>query len=286
MTSHQERVKCSLERINVPAWYSGRQERQERQRHVSGGTSHSYAGPQRWRSSSARPGWRRDGENFSSGQTSRENSRCSTPCSRPVYHSSYTRWSTSKLNYIAGRESCFTTPGTSPAHSSYSIKSLTSNTNSNSYRPPYMGWRSQEKLKSTTSSTSLVTTPAQRLAVSSIKKPSTSPRQSQGQDSYDYFKREKAKPKHDNTALHESIKQVTGAIDDFCKSSKRSRRPLTSKGTYEGLMEAKQFHTGGHLWMESSFLPTKSNLRASSARARLEGFNLRNGGVRLEDQIF
>jgi len=149
-----------------------------------------------------------------------------------------------------------------------------------------MGWRSQEKLKSTTSSTSLVTTPAQRLAVSSIKKPSTSPRQSQGQDSYDYFKREKAKPKHDNTALHESIKQVTGAIDDFCKSSKRSRRPLTSKGTYEGLMEAKQFHTGGHLWMESSFLPTKSNLRASSARARLEGFNLRNGGVRLEDQIF
>ena len=78
MSSHQERVKSSLERINVPAWYSGRQERGERQRHLSGGSSlssHSYAGPQRWRSSSARPGWRRDGENFSSGQTSRENSR-------------------------------------------------------------------------------------------------------------------------------------------------------------------------------------------------------------------
>ena len=184
-----------------------------------------------------------------------------------------------------------------------------------------MGWRSQEKLKSP-SSNSLVTTPAQRLAVSSIKwgwegnirsflefynprKPLTSSGRSQGQDSYDYFKREKPKPKHDNTALHESIKQVTGAIDDFCKSSKRSRRPLTSKGTYEGkkccslhiiilrtiivgLMEAKQFHTGGHLWMESSFLPTKSNanMRASSARARLEGFSLRNGDVRLEDQIF
>ena len=53
-------------------------------------------------------------------------------------------------------------------------------------------------------------------------------------------------------------------------------------------MEAKQFSTGGHLWMESSFLPTKSNanMRASSARARLEGFSLRNGDVRLEDQIF
>ena len=65
--------------------------------------------------------------------------RCSTPANsrdRPVYHSSYTRWSTSKLNYIAGKESSFTTPGTSPAHSSYSIKSLASSTNGsyNTYR--------------------------------------------------------------------------------------------------------------------------------------------------------
>ena len=43
---------------------------------------------------------------------------------------------------------------------------------------------------------------------SNRRKPSTSPGRSQGQDSYDYFKREKPKPKHDNTALHESIKQV------------------------------------------------------------------------------
>ena len=47
-------------------------------------------------------------------------------------------------------------------------------------------------------------------------------------------KREKTEPKLDNSALHESIKQVTCAIDDYCKSSKRSRRHLTSKGTYEG----------------------------------------------------
>ena len=64
--------------------------------------------------------------------------RCSTPANRdrPLYHSSYTRWSTSKLNYIAGKESSFTTPGTSPAHSSYSIKSLASSTNGsyNTYR--------------------------------------------------------------------------------------------------------------------------------------------------------
>ena len=28
--------------------------------------------------------------------------------------------------------------------------------------------------------------------------------------------------------------KVTVAIDDYCKSTKRNRRPLTSKGTYEG----------------------------------------------------
>ena len=65
-------------------------------------------------------------------------SRCSTPAAggRSLYQSSYTRWSTSKLNYIAGRESSYTTPGTSPAHSSYSIKSLASGTNGshNTYR--------------------------------------------------------------------------------------------------------------------------------------------------------
>ena len=158
-----------------------------------------------------------------------------------MYHSSYTRWSTSKLNYIAGKESSFTTPGTSPAHSSYSIKSLASSTNGsyNTYRcilvilllsfyfnhtymlliffqprQPYMGWRSQEQLKST-SSTDLISNPAQRLASSSIRPSSannaTSGRKSVKISDYSDFyreKREKSAPKHDNSALHESIKQV------------------------------------------------------------------------------
>ena len=55
-------------------------------------------------------------------------------------------------------------------------------------------------------------------------------------------------------------------------------------------MESKQFNAGGHLWMESSFLPTKpsSSVRSSSARARLESLDWRTGEgeLRLEDQIF
>jgi len=305
---HQTRVKDSLEKLNVPAWYRDRQERAERRRHESGESTQSSVS--RWRCGSGRAGiqggwsaYKRESGSYSQ-QTSRDNSRCSTPANRdrPLYHSSYTRWSTSKLNYIAGKESSFTTPGTSPAHSSYSIKSLASSTNGsyNTYRQQYMGWRSQEQLKNT-SSTDLISNPAQRLASSSIRPNSANNATSRRKpvkisDYSDFYqeKREKSVPKQDNSALHESIKQVTVAIDDYCKSSKRSRRPLTSKGTYEGLMESKQFSTGGHLWMESSFLPTKSKhqSRSSSAKSRMEYTDWRNNGdlgldiLRLEDQIF
>ena len=55
-------------------------------------------------------------------------------------------------------------------------------------------------------------------------------------------------------------------------------------------MESKQFSTGGHLWMESSFLPTKkpASERASSARVGLEYYNRDLGldMLRIEDQIF
>jgi len=165
-----------------------------------------------------------------------------------------------------------------------------------------MGWRSQEQLKSATSTGSLISTPAQRLANSSIRPSSATSASSRKKvtisDYGDFYreKRDNTEQKNDNSALHESIKQVTVAIDDYCKSTKRNRRPLTSKGTYEGLMESKQFSTGGHLWMESSFLPTKkskSQGRSSSARSRMDynSWSTNNGELslemlRLEDQIF
>jgi len=110
-------------------------------------------------------------------------------------------------------------------------------------------------------------------------------------DFYSDKRDKKSEPKQDNSALHESIKQVTVAIDDFCKSSKRSRKPLRSRGTYEGLMESKQLSSGGHLWMESSFLPTKTRTptqgaRVTSARARLQHYTANDAIIRLEDQIF
>ena len=63
------------------------------------------------------------------------------------------------------------------------------------------------------------------------------------------------------------------------------RRPVT------GLMESKQLSSGGHLWMESSFLPTKTRTptqgaRVASARARLQHYTANDAVIRLEDQIF
>jgi len=298
-------VKSSLEKLNIPAWYRDRQDQNQRQRHESGDSGLSCPGGgghvSRWRCGSAREGYKRG----SYSQTnSRDNSRCSTPAgsywsSNTVqYHSSYSRWSTSKLNYITGKESSFTTPGTSPAHSSYSIKSLASNCTNTSLsdnlkRQPYTGWRSQEQLKNS-GHVAPISTPAQRLATSSIRPNSVSSTYrrkviSDYSDFYKSKKREKSPPKYDNTALHDSIKQVTVAIDDYCKSSKRNRRPLTSKGTYEGLMESKQFSTGGHLWMESSFLPAKrQGVRKSRHEFSTFGDNGEFGlsGLRIEDQIF
>ena len=63
------------------------------------------------------------------------------------------------------------------------------------------------------------------------------------------------------------------------------RRPVA------GLMESKQLSSGGHLWMESSFLPTKTRTptqgaRVASARARLQHYTPNDAVIRLEDQIF
>ena len=155
LTPHQARVQKSLEKIRVPAWYKPTAE-----------YTKTISNTPRWkREETSRPGWRRDARTFPITSrpitpSSHDNSTCSTPC--PSYKSSYTRWSTNHLNHIPGRESYFTAP--SPSHSSYSIKSLNSTT-SHTYKQPYLGWRSQDCL----SFSSCVSTPAQRLAVSTIR---------------------------------------------------------------------------------------------------------------------
>merc|ERR1719470_62051 len=153
LTPHQARVQKSLEKIHVPAWYKPAEH------------TKTQSGTPRWRrEETSRPGWKRDARKLPitsrpTTHCSNGNSACSTPC--PSYKSSYTRWSTNQLNHIPDRDSFFTAP--SPSHSSYSIKSLNSTT-SNTYKQPYLGWRSQDRL----THTNYVSTPAQRLARSAL----------------------------------------------------------------------------------------------------------------------
>ena len=200
LTPHQARVQKSLEKIPVPAWYKPAAEYAKKS-----SDTHMWR-----RGETARPGWRRDSRTYPATSrpttpSSRDNSGCSTPCM--PYKTSYTRWSTNQLNHIPGRESYFTAP--SPSHSSYSIKSLNSST-SHTYKQPYLGWRSQDPLNG---GVSCISTPAQRLAVSTIRvrhvssssqarvTPSEPGRQSKNPDE-----------KKSNNDLHDSIKKVTNAI--------------------------------------------------------------------------
>ena len=81
-----------------------------------------------------------------------------------------------------------------------------------------MGWRSQEQLKRAPSAGSLISTPAQRLANSAIRPQSASSavrKKVTISDYSDFYKEKrerKPEPKQDNTALHESIKQVCTKI--------------------------------------------------------------------------
>ena len=81
---HQARVKSSLEKLNVPAWYRDRQERADRRRHESGESTVSGPGQvSRWRCGSGRAGtggwgaYKRESGSYSQ-QTSRDNSRYDT----------------------------------------------------------------------------------------------------------------------------------------------------------------------------------------------------------------
>ena len=78
---HQARVKSSLEKLNVPAWYKDRQERAERRQRRESGESvlSSRSLGAGWRCGGGRGwgGYKRPGAETDTGsqQTSRDNSR-------------------------------------------------------------------------------------------------------------------------------------------------------------------------------------------------------------------
>lgn len=153
LSSHQRRVSLSLAKLNIPAWYSDRQP--------------SARNPKKWRrEKDAGKSWRRR-----TGTQSCAVSRPITPdsislCNRspldciPPSQSSY-RWS-----YHGKENRDPISPSPEP-----DISSIKSSNSFLSYKEPYLGWRSQERLKL---SSSYLSSPSQRLASSLLNTPNLS----------------------------------------------------------------------------------------------------------------
>jgi len=151
-TQHQLRVSKSLAKLNIPSWYS------ERPRDTP-----------KWRKEkSSRSSWRRK-----CGTQSCAVSRPTTPDNISMSSSTITlrhlpsSRSTYRWSYYGGKESADPVCP-APAPNTSSIKSTNSFL---SYKQPYMGWRSQERLKL---GSSYLSTPTQRLASSLLNTPNLS----------------------------------------------------------------------------------------------------------------
>lgn len=205
MSEHQLRVQRSLQKLTVPEWYKQNQVPRE------GFLLKKPSRESRWTGTGSKT------TSLSSlGSSSAASPVILSPTSQP-----FVRWSTSKLNSTASSpcasiRSSFNTPR--QHNGSISPSSIRS---SFSYRQPYMGWRSQERLNKPR-------TPAERLANSLL--------QSQTQPSHE---------------IQTSIKEVTSAIVHYVSG-------LKPEGSDEGRSRSTSPRGSQKLcWLESSFVGIK-----------------------------
>jgi len=152
LSPHQRRVSLSLAKLNIPAWYSERQPPARTQK--------------RWRrEKEGGRSWRRK-----PGTQSCAVSRPITPdsislCNRIHLDSFPPSHSTQRWSYH-GKEN-----REPPSPSMDNMSSVKSSNSFLSYKEPYLGWRSQERLKL---GSSYLSSPSQRLASSLLNTPNLS----------------------------------------------------------------------------------------------------------------
>lgn len=225
MSEHQLRVQRSLQKLTVPEWYKQAQIPRE------GFLLHKHQ--------KQRPSWTGTTSAAGSKTTSLSSLTSSplvlspTPTSQP-----FVRWSTSKLNSTASSP-CASTRSSFNASSScrqpngsISPSSLRS---SFTYRQPYMGWRSQERL-------TRPRTPAERLASSIL----------QQQDQQNHHQSNNLNHQQESPEIQTSIKEVTSAIVHYVSGL----RPEDISDPYERQQRSPR-GSQKLCWLESSFVGTK-----------------------------
>ncbi|XP_053666822.1 uncharacterized protein LOC128715925 [Anopheles marshallii] len=261
LSEHQLRVQASLQRLNIPDWYkqySGKDGPANTTAPVAGATA-AAGGILRKRNSDVGRWTGLSSKTTSLSSLGSHRSDRSPVMLSPSAHShhgqtGFSRWSTSHLNsnqtspsvstrgsftrgglnasVISGYSTASTTAGTGANSSSSTIR--------NSFRQPYLGWRSQEKL-------SQPRTPAERLASSLLQQQGTN-KQKEQQQLKEQQQRGKHPQKEESVVTPEiqsSIIEVTSAIVHYVndQTNRHSRSRSTSPSQ--------------RCWLESSFVGTR-----------------------------
>ncbi|GAB0091944.1 hypothetical protein DMENIID0001_068650 [Sergentomyia squamirostris] len=219
LSEHQLRVQASLQRLNIPDWYKQYNTSLKPAENRNLGTTPTTNYRKRNTEYGKWAGLSSKTTSLSSlgSQRADKGSLLLSPSSHSHHgNTGFSRWSTSHLNStqtspsISGRSSFSRGTVNSNYMSGHSFINPNVGTNiRSSYRQPYLGWRSQEKLAQPR-------TPAERLA-------STLLSQQQQQE-------KNRKPEPENAEIQTSIKEVTSAIVHYVndQNSRNSRSRSTS----------------------------------------------------------
>ncbi|XP_059612211.1 uncharacterized protein LOC132258764 isoform X2 [Phlebotomus argentipes] len=228
LSEHQLRVQASLQRLNIPDWYK-QYNTTLKPVDRTPGTNYRKRNSEfgKWAGLSSKT------TSLSSlgSQRADKGSLLLSPSSHSHHgNTGFSRWSTSHLNStqtspsISGRSSFSRGTTNSSYMSGHSFINPTVGTNiRSSYRQPYLGWRSQEKLAQPR-------TPAERLASSLLSQ--------QQQD-----RNRQQKSETENAEIQTSIKEVTSAIVHYVND--QNNRNSRSRSTSPNLRKC---------WLESSFV--------------------------------
>lgn len=241
MSEHELRVQRSLQKLNVPDWYKQAQVPKEgfilKKNHVNRET--------RWQGTTTATTGSKTTSLSSLGSSTNQSPLVLSPTPQ---NQPFVRWSTSKLNSTASSPCASTRSSfnTRQPNGSISPSSLRS---SFTYRQPYLGWRSQERL-------TRPRTPAERLANTLIT--TANNHHHHHHHHHHHQQQHQDNNQLENPEIQTSIKEVTSAIvhyvsglkpeqdnalsDDNVSQRSRSLSPRGSQKLY---------------WLESSFVGTR-----------------------------
>lgn len=237
MSEHQLRVQRSLQKLTVPDWY--KQAQIPREGFLLKKHSQRDGNNSRWTGTTSGGGGGGGGSKTTSlnSLTTSPLILSPTPCSN---QQPFVRWSTSKLNSTASSP-CASTRSSFNARQPNGSISPSSVRSSFSYRQPYLGWRSQERL-------TRPRTPAERLA-STILAQASQPQQQQQQQPQEC------------PEIQTSIKEVTSAIVHYVSGLRPDEHNRlyadNDSQTSQRSLSVSPRGSQKFCWLESSFVGTK-----------------------------